>query len=126
MVDHDLDLAQRIPVLDGQAQLLLDLAGRGVGGLLASLAGAARELPASRTVGVAHEEYVVAVGDDTFDAAGVRSEDPPIDAQPRVGEAISEPLHWHWEGHQASVRGNRDRLTTIAPSRARPRGLSMP
>ena len=75
------DLAERVPIVDRDAELLMHLAAGRVPGLLVGLDRAARQLPFGPPVGVADEEYERAVREHAFDAVRPRSRDEPIDRQ---------------------------------------------
>src|SRR5947209_18287844 len=118
VVDDHLDMPQRAPGVDRDSQLFVHLAGRRGLGVLASPAGAARQLPSPGAVGVANEQHLVAMREDALDPARVGAEDPPVDPQTGIGQPVAQPLRGYGHDHRPSVRGKQAELTTIAASRA--------
>ena len=73
VVGVDEQLAERDPVLDPAAELLVHLPPGGVARRLAAPDRAAREVPGAVSVGVAHEQHVVAVGEHALDPDDARA-----------------------------------------------------
>ena len=104
------DVAEGIPVLHADSQLLLHLAARRLLDSLAAAHVAPGQVPAPVPVGMADQKHPVFVGEHALDAVQRRSPHEPPQSQQAMRDAVGLALETYRHRHGPSVRGRTRRV----------------